>query len=79
MNTFIITLGLCDSRGTDLKQWISLRSHDDGKVELVLVKKSAKAKGADEETPLGIVETPTLARTIGAIITLAGGSDGHPR
>jgi hypothetical protein len=77
MNSFDIRLGLCDSRGTDLRRWLALRSHDDGKVELVLIEKAVKPKAANEETALGIVETPNLVKTIGAIITLAGGQHGN--
>ena len=74
MNTFTINLALFDSKGVDLRQSLSIRSLGEGKVELVLVSQSVKPKGGKDEKPLGIVETPILARTIGAVITLAGGA-----
>lgn len=75
MNSFDIRLGLEDSKGTDLKQWIAVRSFDAERVELVLVSLAVKPKGERTERSLGFLHTANFAGVLSAVLVLTGGRE----
>ena len=74
MNTFNISLALEDSKGTDLKQWLSFRSHSDGRLEIILVSLPTGKRITNDEKQLGIVHLANLARSVAAVQVLHGAS-----